>query len=49
MDESKKVELEQEPDRGYTPRPAWQVWGARVLLVAFLILLALYYLRIARG
>jgi len=28
---------------GYLPRPAWQVWGARILLVIFIILLICYY------
>lgn len=38
---------EQEPE--YTPRPAWQVWCARIGLVLFLILLFMYYRNIARG
>lgn len=32
---------------GYQPRPRWQVWGARLLLAAFLILLIMYYCNIA--
>ena len=27
----------------YEPRPVWQVWLARIGLVAFLIFLAIYY------
>ena len=33
----------------YTPRPKWQVWGARILLVLFVILVILYYINVARG
>ena len=34
---------------GYTPRPAWQVWVARVGLVLFIIVVILYYLQLFRG
>ena len=30
-------------EEGYVPRPAWQVWGARIGLVAFIGMLVLYY------
>ena len=33
----------------YIPRPMWQVWGARVCLVLFVIVVILYYIKIARG
>ena len=33
----------------YVPRPAWQVWAARIGLVVFLIFLVLYYLNIFGG
>lgn len=36
-------------EEGYTPRPGWQVWGARIGLVLFLILLVLFYLGFAGG
>ena len=58
MDEMEKQELEQQeaqqpaPEQEkdvYVPRPAWQVWGARVLLVIFIIFLIMYYINIARG
>ena len=39
----------QEEERSYVPRPAWQVWGARIGLLLFLIVLIFYYLNIARG
>lgn len=32
-----------------TPRPAWQIWGARLAVVLFLILVAIQILSIARG
>ncbi len=34
---------------GYTPRPAWQVWGARIGLVIFILMIIMYYINIARG
>ena len=34
---------------GYVPRPAWQVWAARVALVLFIIIVIGQILRIARG
>ena len=33
----------------YVPRPMWQVWGARIGLVLFLIFVAYQILTIARG
>ena len=33
----------------YTPRPRWQVWGARVAVAAFIVLIILYYINIGRG
>ena len=33
----------------YVPRPAWQVWLARISLVLFVLLILMYYLHIARG
>ena len=58
MDEMEKQEPEQQeaqqpaPEQEkdvYVPRPAWQVWGARVALVIFIIFLIMYYINIARG
>ena len=34
---------------GYVPRPAWQVWLARVALVLFIMIVIGQILRIARG
>ena len=46
MENERKEELEQE---GYVPRPAWQVWMARVGLVLFLLLIAYQIWQIAGG
>ena len=40
---------EEEEKTGYVPRPAWQVWCARVALVIFIIIVIGQILRIARG
>ena len=45
-------DLEQEQiceESEYAPRPVWQVWGARIALVIFLLMLALQLLRMAGG
>ena len=39
----------EEETTGYVPRPAWQVWLARVALVLFIIIVIGQILRIARG
>ena len=36
----------QEP---YIPRPAWQVWAARIGLVVFILGVIAYYLNVFRG
>ncbi|MBQ9166939.1 MAG: hypothetical protein IJX67_00830 [Oscillospiraceae bacterium] len=33
----------------YQPRPRWQVWGARFLVVVFIVLVIIYYINIGRG
>jgi len=33
----------------YQPRPMWQVWLARIGLVVFLLILAMYYINMFRG
>ena len=38
----------QQPE-GYRPRPAYQVWAARIGLVIVIIGIILYYYHIARG
>ena len=50
MDEQREDIQQETPDEsGYTPRPMWQVWLARIGLVAFLIALVVYYLVYFRG
>ena len=39
--------LEQEVrEETYVPRPLWQVWGARIALVIFILGLIMYYCNI---
>ena len=39
--------MEQEvQEEAYVPRPRWQVWGARIALVVFIIGLIRYYCNI---
>ena len=39
--------MEHEPvETGYQPRPFWQVWGARIALVIFILGLIMYYCNI---
>ena len=49
MDEQRKEEILETEETGYVPRPAWQVWAARIGLVVFLIFLVMYYWNIFRG
>lgn len=46
MDKREEMQEEQE---GYVPRPAWQVWGARVGLVIFILFVIYQYIAISRG
>ena len=39
----------EKPEEGYVPRPAWQVWGARIGLVIFIGFVILELLTIAGG
>ena len=47
--EKQPVEAAVEETGSYVPRPAWQVWCARVALVLFIIIVIGQALRIARG
>ena len=61
MDEIEKIEQAEEsnaseapaadeaPKEVYIPRPAWQVWGARIALVVFIITLIMYYVNLLKG
>ncbi len=42
-------EFEQEQEQMYTPRPAWQVWAARIGLVLFVAVIVMYYIHMMRG
>ena len=47
--EKQPQEAAAEETTGYMPRPAWQVWLARVALVLFIIIVFGQMYRIARG
>ena len=53
MEENREnQELEQvteTPQEGYVPRPAWQVWSARVGLVLFILFVIYQLFNIAGG
>lgn len=46
-------QMEEQPPvqevKPYKPRPAWQVWAARIGVVIMIISVALYYWHIASG
>ena len=44
-----ETEPEQEPKQVYVPRPAWQVWAARIALVLFIFVVIYQFLAIATG
>lgn len=37
------------PEEGYVPRPVWQVWGARIGLVLFILFVIYQIISIAAG
>ena len=41
--------IPEEPQEGYVPRPAWQVWAARIGLVLAIAFVAVQVLQIAGG
>lgn len=49
MDEQQMNVDESQEAPVYTPRPAWQLWAARIGLVIMIIAVALYYYHIATG
>ena len=49
MEELREKEAIPEEQEGYSPRPAWQVWAARIGLVLFLLFVATQMMGIARG
>ena len=48
MEEKREHESIQ-PETGYVPRPAWQVWAARVGLVLMILFVIYQLLAIATG
>ena len=44
-----KKENQEEEQQVYVPRPAWQVWAARVALVLFILVVIYQFLAIATG
>ena len=42
-------ENEQPDQEGYVPRPAWQVWAARIGLVIFIALVIAQIINMIRG
>ena len=49
MEHDHELEFPEAEGEGYTPRPKWQVWGARLAAVLFVLLILLQILGIARG
>ena len=49
MDEQKQNPELISQEEGYEPRPRWQVWGARIALVIFLLFVLWQILGIAMG
>ena len=48
--EEERINEQSEPQQeGYVPRPLWQVWAARIGLVAFLIFVICQLLTLAGG
>lgn len=51
MEENENLEQQpsEEEQKGYVPRPGWQVWLARLCLVLFIAMIMMYMINIARG
>ena len=50
MEENRDLEARELPEEeGYTPRPAWQVWAARIGLVVFILFVIYQIMNIAGG
>ncbi len=49
MDEIQDQENQQPQEDLYIPRPGWQVWGARIGLVLFLLFVAYQIYSLAGG
>ena len=44
--EEEKLEAQ---EKGYMPRPAWQLWAARIGLILFILLVILQIYNMVRG
>ena len=49
MENEELQQIPEEPQKGYVPRPAWQVWAARIGLVIVIIAIILYYWNMVNG
>lgn len=49
MEKEDKNTVPEENQKDYVPRPAWQIWGARLGLVIFIGFVILQLLTIAGG
>ena len=49
MDEQQMNQEQPQEAPAYTPRPAWQLWAARIGLVIMIVAVILYYYHIATG
>ena len=47
--EEERTEYTQQEEAPYKPRPAWQVWSARLGLVVFILFLIMFYIILFRG
>ena len=47
--DAQQAPAQEEVKEVYIPRPWWQVWGARVALVVFILMLILYYINLLKG
>ena len=44
-----KMENGKQEEQGYVPRPAWQVWGARIALVLFIFVVIYQFMAMVTG
>lgn len=49
MNHNEEKDLPETAQEGYTPRPAWRVWSARVGLVIFILFVIWQLVSIANG
>ncbi len=47
--EEQNENMTPEQEEGYVPRPKWQVWGARIGLVLFILFVIWQIINIAQG